>query len=77
MSAGFPTFRGYGLKPLHETRLSELLAERCQEANVTMGSLEASELAAELYAAYLRAFRADQPTVAYVPLSPAPAACCA
>lgn len=57
MDAGFPTFRGYGLDPAHEARLTALLAERCRYQGVAMGTMEAADVATGLFAAYLRAFR--------------------
>ncbi len=61
MNAGFPNFRGYGLEPVHETRLTALLAERCRIEGVAMGTVEASDVATSLLAAYLRAFRHGPP----------------
>jgi hypothetical protein len=61
MNAGFPNFRGYGLEPVHEARLTALLAERCRIEGVSMGTVEASDVATSLLAAYLRAFRQGPP----------------
>lgn len=61
MNAGFPNFRGYGLDPVHEARLTALLADRCLNEGVAMGTVEAAEVATSLLAAYLRAFRQGPP----------------
>lgn len=61
MRTGFPTFRGLGLDPQRESRLHALLAERCRATGIAMGTLEASELAAAVFAADLRENRAAAP----------------
>lgn len=50
----YPTFRGFGLAPQAERRLDALLDDLCRRHGVAMGTLEAGEIAVEIYAAYLR-----------------------
>ncbi|MFZ1679801.1 MAG: hypothetical protein WAT70_02175 [Rhizobiaceae bacterium] len=56
MQTGFPTFRGYGINPRHEERLTELLLECCAARGVSAASLEATDIAGRIYGAYRRAF---------------------
>ncbi len=60
MTTGFPTFRGYGIDPGHEERLTELLLECCAARGVSAASLEATDIAGRIYGAYRRAFDTRQ-----------------